>query len=118
VVENAGLARLAAERELGRHAAVIVNLVREGSAEQQEADRGYVRQMFGLMAEGAHGPMHVGRAVRLESGADFDGVAIVYYPGVDYFADMARSRCYQGILGGKQLGDTQVSITVPILDRL
>jgi hypothetical protein len=118
IVERLAIPRLAAERELGRRAAVVVNLNREGTAEDQAADRGYVSEMFGLMAEGVHGPMHVGRAVRLEGEAEFDRVALVYYPGVDYFADMAQSRFYRGIVGGKQLGDAQASITVPILDRL
>jgi hypothetical protein len=120
LVEQLAIPRLEAERELGARAAVIVNLNRVGSAEEQAADRAYVSEMFGLMAEGVHGPMHVGRAVRLagEGEAAFDHVALVYYPGVDYFADMARSRFYQGIVGGKQLGDAQASITVPILDRL
>jgi hypothetical protein len=111
----AGLAR---ERELGAHAVLVVNLILPGTAEEVEADRGYVRRMFGLMAEGAHGPLHVGNAVTLERGTEFERVALVYYPGVDYFRDMVMSRFYQGIFGGKQLGDTQASITVPILDRL
>lgn len=118
IVERLAIPRLTAEREFGRHAAVVVNLNREGTADEQAADRGYVSEMFGLMAEGVHGPMHVGRAVRLEGEAEFDRVALVYYPGVDYFADMARSHFYRGIVGGKQLGDAQASITVPILDRL
>jgi hypothetical protein len=118
IVLRLAIPRLAAERELGRRAAVVVNLNREGTAENQAADRGYVSEMFGLMAEGVHGPMHVGRAVRLEGEAEFDRVALVYYPGVDYFAEMAQSRFYRGIVGGKQLGDAQASITVPILDRL
>jgi hypothetical protein len=29
-----------------------------------------------------------------------------------------RSDFFQGIIGGKQLGDTQATITVPILDIL
>jgi hypothetical protein len=33
-------------------------------------------------------------------------------------ADMMRSRFYRGIVGDKQLGDTQASITVPVLDRI
>jgi hypothetical protein len=120
LVERLAIPRLAAERELGARAAVVVNLNREGTAEEQAADRRYVAEMFGLMAEGVHGPMHVGRAVRLEGEGEaaFDRVALVYYPGVDYFADMARSRFYRAIVGGKQLGDAQASITVPILDRL
>lgn len=115
---DARLERLAAERELGERAAVVVNLVLPGTPEQRAADRGYVRRMFGLMAEGVHGPMHMGRAVTLEKDTHFDRVALVYYPGVDYFRKMATSRFYQGILGGKQLGDTQASITVPILGLL
>jgi hypothetical protein len=62
--------------------------------------------------------MHIGRAVRVEADHDFDAVAIVYYPGVQFFADMLRSEFFQGIIGGKQLGDTQATITVPILDLL
>jgi hypothetical protein len=45
-------------------------------------------------------------------------VAIVYYPGVDYFHSMIRSRFYQHIIGRKQLVDNQSSVTVPILHRL
>ncbi len=119
VVGDGGrLARLAEERELGRDAAVVVNLVKAGTAEQSAADRGYVDRMLSLMAEGGHGPMHVGRAVTLEGAAEFEQVAIVYYPGVDYFTSMAESRFYQSIAGDKQLGDTQASITVPILGSL
>lgn len=112
------LEALLAERELGRDAVVVANLLRAGTPEQQAADRAYGLRMLGLMAEGGHGPMHMGRAVTLEGEATFDRVALVYYPGVDYFAEMARSRFYQGIVGGKQPGDTQASVTVPILHRL
>lgn len=115
---DAPFAKLGAERELGRDAAVVVNLVLHGTPEQMEADRGYVERMFGLMAEVGNGPLHMGRAVPLEHDTRYDMVALVYYPGVEYFRRMAESRFYQGILGGKQLGDTQASITVPILGRL
>ncbi len=110
--------RLRSEREFGMRAVVVVNLIKRGSSEQNAADAAYTGRMFGLMAEGVHGPMHVGSAVTLERGTDFDRVALVYYPGVDYFADMVTSTFYQGIVGGKQLADTQASITVPVLDRL
>jgi uncharacterized protein (DUF1330 family) len=110
--------RLLAERELGAKAAVVVNLQKKGTAEQQASDRGYVGRMTAAMAEGGYGPMHIGQAVRVEGEHDFDGVAIVYYPGVEFFADMLRSEFFQGIIGGKQLGDTQATITVPILDLL
>ena len=110
--------RLLAERELGARAAVVVNLQKQGTPEQQASDRAYVGRMMSAMAEGGYGPMHIGRAVRVEGNHDFDAVAIVYYPGVQFFADMLRSDFFQGIIGGKQLGDTQATITVPILDRL
>lgn len=113
-----GVAGLLAEAELGADAAVVVNLQKQGTAEQQASDRGYVGRMMSAMAEGGYGPMHMGPAVRVEGNHDFDAVAIVYYPGVQFFADMLRSDFFQGIIGGKQLGDTQATITVPILDRL
>jgi len=110
--------RLRAERALGAEAIAIVNLVKSGTPEQQAADRRYGASMLGAMAEGGYGPMHVGRAVRVERDYDFDRVMIVYYPGVDFFADLAQSEFFQSIVGDKQLGDTQAVITVPILDRL
>lgn len=110
--------RLRAETELGSHAVVVVNLVKEGTAEQRAADRRYAVSMFGAMAEGGYGPLHVGRAVRIERDYDFDRVVLVFYPGVDFFADMVQSEFFQDIYGDKQLGDTQAVITVPILDRL
>jgi len=107
-------AALLRERELGERAVLVVNLLKGGTPDQRAADRAYGRLMFGSMAEGGHGPMHMGRAVQLEDGGDFDRIALVYYPGVDYFAAMVRSEFYQGIVGDKQLGDTQASITVPL----
>lgn len=100
------------------HAVAVVNLLRHGTPEQQAADQAYGFAMAGLFAEQAHGPMHMGRAVTLEGGAQFDRVAIVYYPGVDYFIAMARSTFFNGIVGDKQPGDTLAVPTVPILDRL
>lgn len=110
--------RLLAERELGAEAVLVVNLIKEGTAEQQAADRGYGAAMFGAMAEGGYGPMHIGDAVQVERDYDFDRIVLVYYPGAQFFADMVRSKFFQGIIGGKQLGDTQATITAPILDRL
>ncbi len=120
MTENAALfvPRLRAERELGRDAVVIANLIKPGTVEQQAADAEYVGAMFDLMAERGYGPMHLGSAVALPGGHDFDQVAFVYYPGVDYFASMLQSEYFQGIIGGKQLGDTQATVTVPILDLL
>lgn len=110
--------RLSEEHELGARAVVVVNLFRPGTAEQREADRGYTSRMLAVMAEVGYGPMHIGRAVTLEKGAEYGHVALVYYPGVEFFRSMAESRFFQGIIGGKQFADTQASITVPILGRL
>jgi hypothetical protein len=67
------------------------------------------------MAEMGNGPMHIGAAVTLEGGADFGNVVIVYYPGVEYFAEMLQSEFFTRIVGGKQLGDSQSSPMVPRL---
>ncbi len=47
-----------------------------------------------------------------------NNVVIVYYPGVEYFAEMLQSEFFTGIVGGKQLGDTLSSPTVPLLPHL
>jgi hypothetical protein len=74
--------------------------------------------MMGLMAKGGHGPMHIGRAVTLEGDAEFDQIVIVYYPGVEYFADLIQSEFFTSIVGGKQLGDSLSSPSVPLLSHL
>lgn len=112
------LEALQAETELGAKAVLIVNLLKNGTAEERAANSSYGQSMLGMMAEGGYGPMHMGRAVSVEGEAKFDSVALVYYPGVAYFAEMAQSTFFRGIIGGKRLGDTQVSITVPLLDKL
>jgi len=112
------IGELLGESDLGAHAIAIVNLQKVGTPEQRAADARYTGRMLSAMAEGGYGPMHLGRAIRVERGLDFDRVAIVYYPGVEFFADLVRSTFFQKIIGDKQLGDTQASITVPILDRL
>jgi hypothetical protein len=106
------------ESDLGRDAVAVVNFVLPGTREQQASDAGYVSAMMGLMAERGYGPMHIGRAVTVEGDARFERVAIVYYPGAGYFADMAESAFFGGIIGGKQLGDNLSMITAPYLDRL
>ena len=110
--------RLREETELGAHAVVVVNLMKDGTPDQQAANRRYGASMFGAMAEGGFGPLHIGEAVRIERDYHFDTVALVYYPGVEFFADMMTSDFFQGIYGDKRLEDTQAVITVPILDRL
>jgi hypothetical protein len=117
---EAGLQRLLSEKEFGAEGLVIVNLQKHGNAEQRASDSAYGNRMMDGMAEGGYGPMHLGPAVRVEADYDhdFDQVVLVYYPGVEFFADLARSTFFQGIIGGKSLGDTQTNLTVPILDRL
>jgi uncharacterized Ntn-hydrolase superfamily protein len=108
---------LLADREYGRKACVVVNFIKNGDATQQEANSAYGSEMLGLMAETASGPMHIGEAVTVEGNADFDQIVIVYYPGVEYFADMVQSEFYSNISGGKQLQDTLSSPTVPLLQH-
>jgi len=102
----------------GKDAVVVLNFLKRGSAEQRKANSGYGLAMFRLMAEMGNGPLHVGRAVVLEGDADFDSVAIVYYPGVEYFAEMIQSDYFGDIVGGKQLGDTLAAPSVPLLPHL
>ncbi|WP_139277894.1 hypothetical protein [Rhodococcus marinonascens] len=110
--------RLREEVEFGTHAIVIVNLIQQGTREQRSANRRYTMSMLSAMAEGGYGPLHIGRPVRVERNYEFDAVALVYYPGVEFFVDLIQSEYFQAIFGDKQLGDTQAVITVPILDRL
>ena len=103
---------------LGRDAILIVNLARNGTAEQQAANNDYASQMLGLMAEQGYGPMHIGSTVSLEHNHQFDQAMLVYYPGSQYFHDLGNSTWFQGIIGDKQLADTQACITVPITHLL
>jgi hypothetical protein len=107
-----------AARAYNENAVVVFNLARSGGAAEQEANQAYGRKMLGLFAANGHGPSHIGKSVTLEGDAEFDDVHIVYYPGLDYFMSLMRSKFYNGIVGGKQLGDTQAIPTVPVLDRL
>ena len=104
--------------EVNDEALVVFNLVLRGNEKEREANRSYGGQMLARMAALAHGPMHAASAVTVEGDARFEEIAIVYYPGVDYFTRMIGSRFFQGIVGGKQLGDTMAVPTVPILDKL
>ncbi len=103
---------------LGAHAAVVVNLQKRGTRAQEVADSKYTRAMSDLMAERGYGPMHLARAEALPGDFDFDRIAIVFYPGTGFFADMFGSTFYQGIYRDKQLSDNQSTITVPILNLL
>jgi uncharacterized protein (DUF1330 family) len=112
------MARLRAETELGREATVVVNLQERGDARMRASDARYTSAMTRLMAELGCGPLHLAKAETLADGVPFDRVAIVYYPGTAFFADMLGSSFYQHILPDKQLADNQSAITVPILDEL
>lgn len=105
-------------RSLNDEALVVFNLIKPGTAEQRAADATYGRKMMTRMARLAHGPMHVGRAVTIEGDASFEQAIVIYYPGASYFAELLGSQFFLGIIGDKQLGDTQAVPTVPILSRL
>ena len=104
--------------EYSRDAMVIVNFAKEGTRDQRKANSGYGGQMFALFAETGSGPTHMGRAVTVEGDADFDQVIIVFYPGLEFFVEMVEGTFYQGIFGGKQLGDDLSTLTVPLLQHL
>ncbi len=105
-------------RPLGNDAVVVVNLLKGGTAEQRAADRSYGLKMAGGFAEGGHGPMHIGRAVRVEGEAEFDTVVLMYYPGIDYFTELMGSTFFQRIVSDKQPGDTLAAPSVPVLALL
>ncbi len=115
---EAQVARMDAMRHLGEDSVVIVNLIQNGTPEQQAADRAYAAKMLGMMAEAPCGPMHIAEAVTVEGDAKFDNVAIAYYPGIDFTVNMTGSAFFGGISGGKQLGDTISAPTIPVLSRL
>ena len=123
VAVEAGAARGIVDRILSMSsvndkALVIFNLTRAGTPEQQASDRIYTSNMLTRMARLSHGPMHMGSAVILEGDAKLEDVSIVYYPGPRYFAELVQSRFFQGIIGSKQLGDSQSVPTVPVLSLL
>jgi hypothetical protein len=105
-------------REYGQRAVVVLNLVRRGNAEQQAANAAYGAEMLGLMAEVGNGPLHVGDAVTVEGDALFDNMLLVYYPGVEYFAELLQSAFFAEIQGDKQLADTLAVPSVPLLPHL
>jgi hypothetical protein len=105
-------------RELNEEALVVVNLLKGGTAEQRKADTAYGFAMARGFAEGVYGPMHMANAVTLEGDAKFDRVALVYYPGIDYFQELMGSTFFNGIVGDKQPGDTLAAPTVPVLSKL
>ena len=111
-------ATMLAELELGRDAVFVANLIKTGTPEEAAADARYSGAMMAAMARGGHGPLHIGTAVTLEGDASFDMVAFVYYPGVRYFHDLTGSTFFRNIIGDKRLGDTQSTVTVPILHLL
>ncbi|MEM7091654.1 MAG: hypothetical protein AAF567_01530 [Actinomycetota bacterium] len=110
--------RIDALRSHDSSALVVVNLIAHGDEAQQRANRAYGLRMLRRMAAGAHGPIHLGSAVTLDGGADFDDVALVHYPGSQYFAELVSSEFFQSIIGDKQLRDTQAVPTVPIIDQI
>ena len=112
------LERLAENREYGRDAVVILNFHKEGDPSERESMGNYGDAMFDLMAESGNGPVHLGSGVTVEGDASFDNVVIVYYPGVDYLAELVQSKYFIGIVGGKRLGDAMGMLSVPLLPHL
>ncbi len=112
------LGRFDAYRDVREDAVVIFNLLLPGTSDQRAADRAYSYQMVRGMAEGAYGPMHMGRAVTVEGDSRFSSFAAVYYPGIDHMQAMLSSTFMNRIASGKQLGDTLAFATIPVLSKL
>jgi uncharacterized protein (DUF1330 family) len=112
------LGRFDAYRDVREDAVVIFNLLQPGTPDQRAADRAYGYQMMRGMAEGAYGPMHMGRAVTVEGDSRFSSFAAVYYPGIDHMQAMLSSTFMNRIASGKQLGDTLAFATIPVLSKL
>lgn len=110
--------RLDSYRDVRDDAVVIINLLQPGTADQRAADRAYAFEMIRGMAEGAYGPMHMGRAITVEGDSRFDRFAAVYYPGIDHMHAMLGSRFMSRIAPGKQLADTLAVATIPVLSKL
>ncbi|MCP4039114.1 MAG: hypothetical protein GY733_19400, partial [bacterium] len=105
-------------RDIRDDAIVVVNLIRPGTPEQRAADRAYTGEMMRGMAEGGYGPMHMGRAIRVEGEQRFSQFAAVYYPGIDHMHAMIGSAFINRVGPGKQLGDTLAVATIPVLAKL
>ncbi len=105
-------------RNIRDDAIVVVNLIQPGTAEQRAADGAYTREMMRGMAEGGYGPMHTGRAIKVEGEHRFAEFVAVYYPGIDHMHAMIGSAFINRIGPGKQLGDTLAVATIPVLSRL
>ena len=93
----------------------------DGTAQQvKDADRAALEQLGELLDAGDELSVVAATAIAAELRFvnRLEDVAIVYYPGVRFFSSMIQSEFFQGIIGDKQLGDTQSTITVPVLDRL
>ena len=117
-VKRKEILRLDDYRDIRDDAIVIINLIQPGTAEQRAADRAYSMEMVRGMAEGGYGPMHMGRAVRVEGEHRFAQFAAVYYPGIDHMHEMIGSAFLNRIGPGKQLGDTLAVATIPVLSKL
>lgn len=109
---------LLAERDLGTEGAVVFSLIKRRGPEHRDADRRFRRQMLALMAEGQVGPMHLGRAVALEGEHDFDTVAAVFYPNLQFLADLAGSELSRHLSAHEAAEDLHTVVTAPILYRL
>ena len=100
-------------------ALVFVNLIQAQTAEQRADTVGaHPLKMQRAMAEGVYGPLHMGEAVTLEGDAEFDRVAIMYYPGVEFFLSLISSTFIQETIGSYEPSGWEAMPTVPILDRL
>lgn len=111
-------ARLRAVNAINRQGLVVYSLVKRGKPGQRIGITVFARKMASRMAALGHGPVHIGRPVRLENLARFDQVFATHYPSADYLADLLSSQFFNSFTGREQLGDYLSVFTIPITDRL
>jgi hypothetical protein len=112
------LRKLDAYRDVRDDAVVIVNLIRPGSTEEQDADRAYIATHARGMAEGAQGPMHMGRRRHGRRRQPLRAIRGRLLPGIDHMHAMVGSTFMDRIVRGKQLGDSLALATNPVLAKL
>ncbi len=115
---------LVTERDLGVDGAVIASLLKRPQERDRKASIRFIRKMAIIMAETGFGPIHLGRVLETSGNLagdeehEFDAVALIAYPSLEFLADMAGSEFFRAAARDRKLGDLQTVLTAPILYRL
>lgn len=109
--------------ERARDAIVVMNLlIDHKDAEIARRNARYGMRMMRMLGEQGAGAMHFGTAEAVPGQPvlkePWENVAMVYYPGKQFFLDLMRSTFWNSTGPGKKQGDTEVVITAPWPDLL